>query len=97
MNHTLVFDTEAEAIACSDEINALLGYPNPVTKTERYTEPVMGEDGKWYVPTGVDCPGSVKAKLSAARKIDPTDIKFDSETGKLSEIKGVKLAKKAKN
>ena len=90
-NELISFDSESEALAWCAAIDAKLGYPNPATKTERYTVPLPGDDGRYYVPTNADCPASEITKIASAKRITPTDVKFDPDSGKVAEIKGMKL------
>lgn len=99
MNDLMQFDTFEQADDFCKKIDTRLGYPNAETKTERYTQPEEGADGKWYVPTNADCPGVEISKIAAANRLKPSEVKRDESTkdkdgtGQIIEVKGVKLTK----
>lgn len=39
-----------------EDVNAILGYPDPATKTERYTALFRGADDKLYAQIDDNCP-----------------------------------------
>lgn len=55
-------------------VNAAMGYPNAETKTERYTELLVDEDGKMYAQIDNKCPAAqlVGATLHPPSKINRT-------------------------
>lgn len=96
MTDIITFNSFDEADVFCKSVDAKLGYPNPETKTERYTEIEKGVDNKWYVATNSLCPINELAKIPAVQKIANSDIKRDVDTGAIKEVKGVVLKKPSK-
>lgn len=86
MNEYMCFDSEAEAKAWLAAVDARLGYPNPATMTQTYSDVVAGEDGKFYVPINATCPAEERAKVQGVRRLSAGEVEL-TEFGLRRKIK----------
>lgn len=60
MSQFLEFESEAAFESWLENANQALGYPNPATRTQRYTEITFSaEDGHVFCPVDNGCPANL--------------------------------------